>query len=177
MIPRPASHARSALALTLAQLTLALALCLPAAAQVVRCTDAATGRITYTDGSCASGQAAQEVLPQKSPEELAREQQQADDALARKHERQQREAAELEAARIQALRAPAPLPAYPAAAPAPPPVPIIIAPPYGPPYGLPFPGHGGRPPHWRPPPPPPPPDITRCNVFRCYDSRGNTYPR
>lgn len=161
---------------TLALLTLAL--CLPAAAQVVRCTDPATGRITYTDGGCASGQAVQEVLPPKSPEDIAREQQQAEAALARKHERQQREtaeraaerAAELEAARIEALRNPAPPPAYPAY-PTPAPAPIIIAPP----YGYPLPGHGGRPPHWRPPPPPP--EITRCNVFRCYDRQGNSYPR
>ena len=29
----------------------------------------------------------------------------------------------------------------------------------------------------RPAPPPPPRRITHCNVFRCYDSQGNSYPR
>jgi len=30
-----------------------------------------------------------------------------------------------------------------------------------------------------PPRPAPPPrrEITHCNVFRCYDKQGNTYPR
>ena len=29
----------------------------------------------------------------------------------------------------------------------------------------------------RPAPPPPTRRITHCNVFRCYDSQGNSYPR
>ncbi len=93
--------------------TLPLALCLagqPAAAQVVRCTDAATGRTTYTDGTCPRGDGAREVLPQKSAEELARERQQADEALARWHERQRREDAERAAATRREADRPAPAP-------------------------------------------------------------------
>jgi len=59
-----------------------------APAQVVRCTDAATGQVTYTDGPCRRGDAAREVAPRKTPEELQREREQAAEALARKHERQ-----------------------------------------------------------------------------------------
>lgn len=87
-------------------LLLALAACLggPASAQVVRCTDPATGKATYTDGECRQGDATREIEGKKTPEELEQEREQAAEALARKHERQQQEAL---------LRSP------PAAAPAP----------------------------------------------------------
>ncbi|AVP57355.1 DUF4124 domain-containing protein [Pulveribacter suum] len=75
-------------------LLLAMAACLagPAAAQVVRCTDPATGKTTYTDGECRRGEAAREVEGRKTAEEREQEREQAAEALARKHERQQHEA-------------------------------------------------------------------------------------
>lgn len=77
-----------------ALLLLAMAACLagPASAQVVRCTDPATGKVTYTDGECRRGDAAREIEARKTPEELEQEREQAAEALARKHERQQHEA-------------------------------------------------------------------------------------
>jgi len=81
---------------TLAPLLLAAALALglaaPAQAQVVRCTDPATSKVTYTDGECRRGEAAREVEGRKTPEALALEREQAAEALARKYERQQQEA-------------------------------------------------------------------------------------
>ena len=68
------------------------ALALGAQAQVVRCTDARTGQVTYTDGSCASGSAAREVAPRKSREEIAQERAQAAEALERKQQRLQTDA-------------------------------------------------------------------------------------
>jgi len=65
---------------------------LGAQAQVVRCTDARTGKVTYTDGSCASGSATHEVEARKSPEELQREREIAAEALERKQQRLQAEA-------------------------------------------------------------------------------------
>ena len=50
----------------------AAALCPPAQAQVVRCTDARTGAVVYTDGGCASGTAAREVEPRKTGKRSAR---------------------------------------------------------------------------------------------------------
>ena len=75
----------------------AAALALPLSAQVLRCTDPATGRVTYTDASCPRGAAAHEVEARKSAAELALQEEQARQALARKQERRQREAAEREA--------------------------------------------------------------------------------
>lgn len=72
-----------------------------AQAQVVRCTDARTGQVSYTDGACPSGSTARQIEARKSPEELRRERQQAADALERK---QQQQAAEAEAARQEALK-------------------------------------------------------------------------
>lgn len=72
----------------------------PAAAQVLRCTDAATGRVTYTDGDCPQGAAQQQVQRRQSADEIGRERAQAAEALTRRLERQQQEAA------LQALRAP-----------------------------------------------------------------------
>lgn len=85
------------------------ALCLGAASahgQVLRCTDARTGAVTYTDGSCDSGRQAEQVLPARSPEALAREREEAAQAIARKEQRLREEAA---------AAALAPAPAAPAA--------------------------------------------------------------
>ena len=64
----------------------------PATAQVMRCTDAATGKVTYTDGACHRGDAVREVEGRKTAEDIAQERQQAAEALERKQERQQQEA-------------------------------------------------------------------------------------
>ncbi|WCM94673.1 DUF4124 domain-containing protein [Acidovorax sp. NCPPB 2350] len=63
-----------------------------AQAQVMRCTDPATGRITYTDGNCDRGTAAREVEPRKTPEEIQQEREQAREALELKRQRLQTEA-------------------------------------------------------------------------------------
>ncbi|CAN7560520.1 DUF4124 domain-containing protein [Acidovorax sp. LjRoot194] len=72
-----------------------------AQAQVLRCTDARTGKVTYTDGECAGGTAAREVEARKSPQELQQERELAAEALERKQQRLQSEAtaAELDARR------------------------------------------------------------------------------
>lgn len=72
-----------------------------APAQVVRCTDASTGKVTYTDGGCTTGATAREVEPRKSPEEIRQERAQAAEALERKQQRLETEAA---ATRLQAER-------------------------------------------------------------------------
>ena len=82
-------------------LTACLAACallasLGAPAQVLRCTDPRTGKVTYTDGECTSGSQALEVEPRKTPEALRAEREQAAEAIARKQQRQQAEAAERE---------------------------------------------------------------------------------
>lgn len=76
-------------------LSLALAsLCSCAAsAQIVRCTDARTGAVTYTDGDCATGTRAREVQARQSPEAIAQERAQAAQALTQKQQRLQTEAA------------------------------------------------------------------------------------
>ena len=89
------------LRLPLIALCSAEALYAPAQAQVVRCTDARTGKVVYTDGGCASGTAAREVEPRKTEEEIRQERIQAAEALERK---QQRLDAEATAARQQADR-------------------------------------------------------------------------
>lgn len=209
----PARHIH-ALALVLAALWLCAA---PAQGQVLRCTDARTGAVTYTDAACDSGRQAELVLPARSPEALAREREEAAQAIARKEQRLREEAAA--AALVPAPAAPpAPLPpaesarcadsrqqlqdllnrpgrsSSPAyaeqlqaarqqmeidclgpraygelersrAQSAVPSAPVIVVPALRP---------------QRPPPPqvqPPRPQITHCNVFRCYDRNGNTYPR
>ncbi|MBP7414676.1 MAG: DUF4124 domain-containing protein, partial [Giesbergeria sp.] len=73
-------------------LVAASALCLGAQAQVVRCTDARTGQVTYTDGACTPGAAAREVEPRKSAEDILQERQQAAQALEQKQQRLQTEA-------------------------------------------------------------------------------------
>ena len=46
-------------------------------AQVVRCTDARTGQVTYTNGACIQGEAAVQVQKAQSAEDIARERAQA----------------------------------------------------------------------------------------------------
>ena len=84
----------------------------PAAAQVMRCTDPATGQVTYTDGGCHRGDAVREVQERQSPQDIARERQQAAEALERRQERlrleaeQRRDAQQAERAARQATTAP-----------------------------------------------------------------------
>jgi hypothetical protein len=90
MTRRTPDHRRHAWGLALA------ALCLCAAGahgQVLRCTDARTGAITYTDGSCDNGRQAELVLPARSPEAIAREREEAAQAIGRKEQRLREEAA------------------------------------------------------------------------------------
>lgn len=54
-----------------------------AQAQVMRCTDAKTGEVTYTNGRCISGEASVQVQQAPSPEQLAREHAQAAAAIER----------------------------------------------------------------------------------------------
>ncbi len=197
------------------------ALAWPAAgwAQVVRCTDPATGSVTYTNGRCDAGARGVEIAPSPSAEDIARERRQAAEAEQRKQARRAQEHAAAQAA-AQAQAAPAPAqPPDPAqssacrqarqalaqqlatldpslfdtrarldaaqrqadlacltpyeqariaserAADTASTAPVIVVPP---PHQ--------RPPHHQRPPRPQPREITHCNVFRCYDSRGNTYP-
>jgi len=76
-------------------------LCVAAQAQVVRCTDARTGKVTYTDGTCEGSAAAREVEPRKTQEEIRQERAQAAEALERKQQRLELEAA---TTRLQAER-------------------------------------------------------------------------
>lgn len=203
-------------------LALVLATCcaLPAAAQVVRCTNPASGKVTYTNGDCPRGDTAREIEARKSPQEIAQEREQAAEALQRKHERQQLQALQR---RQDLLAERAAARALPPAAPAPsqsqecrqarrqlqdllPTLgqglydeqmrleaarrqadlaclspaeyastvrnrgyqPIQSPPYYGPPVVV-------VPP--RPGPPAQRREIVNCNVFRCYDGKGNTYAR
>lgn len=54
-----------------------------AQAQVTRCTDARTGKVSYTDGLCNSGEAAREVAIRPGPEEVLRHQRLYEEALER----------------------------------------------------------------------------------------------
>lgn len=76
-------------------------------AQVVRCTDPHTGKVSYTDGRCEGGTQAQEIEGRKTAEEIQAERALAAEALARKQQRLEIEAAEqrLEAARERDARA------------------------------------------------------------------------
>ena len=206
----------------------AAALCLPAQAQVVRCTDPATGKVTYTDGKCAGGTTAREVEARKTPEEIQREREQAAEALALKQKRLEAEnkAAETEALRnaqrertpaarsqdyarspecarsrrnldvvlssgnagsyeqsqraeaaqrqmdldclgpegyaeVEKARAARPTTVQTTPAPV-----VVVVPPRHPVRPTP-----------QPTPAPEPKKFTQCNVFRCYDSQGNVYPR
>jgi hypothetical protein len=202
-------------------------LCLAVQAQVLRCTDARTGQVTYTDGTCAGAASVREVEPRKTPQEIRLEREQAAEALARKQQQQQAEAAarqiddDRDAQRERDLAARATRPAArpqdyarsaecarsrrnldvvissaggtydqnlrvetaqrqvdldclgpeayaevekARAARQETPPSVVVVPPRHPVYT-------------RPAPPPPPRRITQCNVFRCYDSQGNSYPR
>lgn len=66
-------------------------------AQVVRCTDARTGQVTYTDGTCAGGSSVREVEPRKTPQEIQLERELAAEALERKQQRLQAESAAADA--------------------------------------------------------------------------------
>ena len=124
---------------------------LPAQAQVQRCTDARTGKVTYTDGSCSADQRSQEVVPALSPQEKAAAQAAA--AAARQPP-------------VQIIQPPA-NPAEPV---------LVPYPVYPGSVGAYPPHHRPRPPHGRPPPPEP--EVRwQCNVFRCYDGKGNVRPR
>jgi hypothetical protein len=63
-----------------------------AQAQVMRCTDARTGKVTYTDGACEGNTSAHEVEARKTPQERQLERELAAEALERKQQRQQAEA-------------------------------------------------------------------------------------
>ena len=200
------------------------ALGITAQAQVVRCTDTKTGKVTYTDGRCASGTSALEVEARKTPEQIQQERDQATQALADKQDRLKAEAA---AAQTEALRNPPQSRPQPArsleharsaecarsrrnldivlgdagdatyaqnlraqaaqrqvdldclgpegyarvesarAAGSGGAAPVVVVPPYYP----------VRPVRPAPPPPPPSKNFTQCNVFRCYDGKGNSSPR
>ena len=55
-------------------------------AQVIRCTDPGTGKVTYTDGNCSRGSAAVEVETRKSAEDIHAERERAAEANQRKLE-------------------------------------------------------------------------------------------
>lgn len=63
-----------------------------AGAQVIRCTDPATGKVSYTDGKCASGNAVEQIEARRSPEEIQAERDEAAKALDRRRDRQKLEA-------------------------------------------------------------------------------------
>lgn len=81
------------LCLRLLPLAAASLLSVAASAQVVRCTDARTGAVTYTDGDCNPGTRVREVQARQTPEEIAQERAQAAQALEEKQQRLQSEAA------------------------------------------------------------------------------------
>ncbi|WP_377726069.1 DUF4124 domain-containing protein [Comamonas nitrativorans] len=151
----------------------------PAAAQVQRCTDTRTGQVTYTDGPCPSHQRSVEVLPAQTPEEKAAQARQYEEAQARWQAEQARtealrraeaEKAAAQAAAAAAQRPPVQIQLPPPAEPQVVPYPVYPYPPAYPP------GHRPRPPHGKPPPPEPE-GPWQCNVFRCYDGKGNVRPR
>lgn len=155
---------------------------LPVQAQVQRCTDARTGKVTYTDGSCSADQRSQEVVPALSPQEKAAQERQYEEAQARWQLEQARTQAqrqiEAEKAATQAAAAAARQPPVqiiqPPANPA---APVVVPyPVYPGSVGAYPPPHRPRPPHGKPPPPEP--EVRwQCNVFRCYDGKGNVRPR
>lgn len=155
-------------------------LCTPCVvnAQVLRCEDA-QGNVTYTDAECPKSQSGKEILPAISREEKAQLDAQYQQALALKQEEQTR-LAERDAAqrKAEAERAAAEAAQRPPVI-VPPPPPSTTANPQPPAYGPLYPPH--RPPMQRPTPVPPGPDTKapgyNCNVFKCYDGKGNTWNR
>ena len=97
------SFVRSALKLLCVAGAAWVALSAPAEghAQVLRCTDARTGAVSYTDGDCRTGSKVQEVEPRRSSEDIERDRAQAAEALERKQQRLQND---LAAARLEAER-------------------------------------------------------------------------
>lgn len=191
-----------------------------AQAQVQRCEDAHTGRVTYTDGDCRSGESALLIEAAPTPQEQAAQ-------AARDRQALERREAEL---RLQAQRraeqaasAPVIPPPAPQLSPTPQNSPAcrqaqaaweqlnqagrsdrqtldsarqqaelqcLTAEAYADlqksrqPPALVNQPWGYRPPQSRPqlhppqpPPPRPPSGPVQCNVFRCYDGKGNQYPR
>ena len=195
-----------------------------AAAQVMRCSDPVTGKITYTDGDCAAGQTRKEVAPRQTPEDIQRERDQAQEALRLRQERRALDAIQAgpapidrprqdtdkhhasdpaqsaecaqarqtlkaalardpslydtntriysaqrneelacltpaENARLQRDREQRSIYETPGFIP-----PIVVLPP-----PRPHPPHNTQ--------PKPKPEMVQCNVFRCYDRQGNSYPR
>lgn len=65
-----------------------------AQAQVTRCVDAGTGKVSYTDGACASGAKATEIERRKTDEELAQDRARELEALQAKTERREQELAQ-----------------------------------------------------------------------------------
>lgn len=63
-----------------------------ASAQVIRCTDPASGKVTYTDGACDQGQNRKEVAPKQTPEDIERQYEQAREALRMQSEQRQAQA-------------------------------------------------------------------------------------
>lgn len=137
-------------------------------AQVLRCEDA-RGHVTYTNTECPHSQRSKEIAPRLSDEEKAQQEAQYQQALERKREEQIRWA-ELDAARrkADAERATA------EAARRPPAPPIIVQVPASdsqpPSYGL------LNSPRHTPKPNPKAPGYN-CNVFKCYDGKGNVWMR
>lgn len=64
----------------------------PAHAQVIRCTDPVSGRVTYTDGKCASGTRADEIEARRSPQDILEERERAAQARELSRERIQQSA-------------------------------------------------------------------------------------
>ena len=79
--------------------------------QVIKCTDPRTGRVTFSDSPCEVGQKGVEVLPRRTPEEIAQDRQRADEANERKARQQaedRQRAADQAAAAAAAPTAPSP---------------------------------------------------------------------
>lgn len=222
-LPAPLRNRHAARGWRLAACSVLIALWpLASPAQVVRCTDGATGKVTYTNGECAQGASVREIEARKTPEQIRQERAQAADALADQRDRERRESQEQRERRaVERTAAPTRIPAAPDPAQSAEchqarralqdvnaslgrgmydeqarldqaqrqadlaclspsayaeserarsnrSVAYPASPYYVPPIVV------QRPPRPQPQPAPP---ITNCNVFRCYDGRGNTYPR
>lgn len=139
---------------------------------VLRCEDA-SGNVTYTNAGCAFSQEVTEVLPALNAQEQQRQDAQYQQALERKRAEQRMHAEQaLVQQQADAARAAA------QAAQRPPPAPVVVQMPASEPSTRYVPLPPPRPPHMRPPPPPGAPthgQAVNCNVFRCYDGKGNTW--
>jgi hypothetical protein len=146
-------------------------------AQVLRCEDA-QGKVTYTDASCPHSKEVIQVVPAMTAQERAQQDAQYQQALQRKQAAQLQQA-ERDAAQQQAEAARAAAQAAKRLPPAP--APVIVQVPASEPsyYSPPYLSRPPLPPHVRPPAPKPQPpqQAANCNVFRCYDGKGNTWAR